>query len=263
VACALVGGSAALFALTEARPARAAPVLCEKNGTTALQGSWYIVQNNVWGADTPQCIDVYEHGGFRVTTAGHSNAIRGAPAAYPSIYAGCHYGNCSVGSRLPIQATTSQFNRVQTSVTMSYPKHGTWSAAYDLWFDPNPSKDGQNTGAEIMIWLNRRGSIRPIGSQVGTVKLLDETWNVWFGYLGWNVVSYVRTSPATSLNFTVNTFYSDAVNRGYAQRAWYLTSVQAGFEPWVGGTGLTVDSFSYGIAGSPALKVPERYFKLR
>ncbi len=54
------------------------------------------------------------------------------------------------------------------------------------------------------------------------------TWQVWFGNIGWNVISYVRTSAASSIDFAVNTFYSDAVSRGYAQRSWYLTSVQAG-----------------------------------
>jgi cellulase/cellobiase CelA1 len=39
--------------------------------------------------------------------------------------------------------------------------------------------------------------------------------------------------------------------RGYAQRSWYLTSVQAGFEPWIGGTGLAVNSFSYTTNGTP------------
>jgi hypothetical protein len=29
--------------------------------------------------------------------------------------------------------------------------------------------------------------------------------------------------------------------------SWYITSVQAGFEPWVGGVGLAVDNFSYSI----------------
>src|SRR5690606_28482432 len=67
---------------------------------------------------------------------------------------------------------------------------------------------------------------------------------------GWNVISYVRTTPVDSISFAVREFFDDAVRRGYAQRSWYLTSVQAGFEPWVGGTGLTVNEFSYSVGGS-------------
>jgi hypothetical protein len=59
----------------------------------------------------------------------------------------------------------------------------------------------------------------------------------------------VRQSPTSSINFNVSSFYRDMVNRGYAQNSWYLTSVQAGFEPWVNGTGLAVNNFSYSVGG--------------
>jgi hypothetical protein len=233
---------ATALAVLGAQPASAA-VICEKYGSQRIQNGRYIVQNNVWGADTTQCLDTTTSG-FRITQANHNNATNGAPAAYPSVYFGCHYGNCTTGSGLPLQANTSAFANLRTSVSMSYPSSGTWNAAYDLWFDPTPRTNGQNTGAEIMIWLNRQGSIQPIGSRVATVSIAGSTWEVWFGNIGWNVVSYVRTAATSSLSFTVEDFYRDAVNRGYAQRAWYLTSIQAGFEPWIGGAGLAVNSFS-------------------
>lgn len=236
--------------LTVAAPPAHAVVNCEKFGLLSIAGGRYFVQNNVWGADTAQCIDTTATG-FRVTQADHNKPTNGAPAAYPSVYFGCHWGNCTSGSGLPLQASTSQFNTIRTSVNVSYPSSGTWNAAYDLWFDPTPRTNGQNTGAELMVWLNRRGSIQPIGSQVGTVTLLGTTWNVWFGNIGWNVVSYVRASAATSLDFAINDFYSDAISRGYAQRSWYLTSIQAGFEPWIGGAGLAVNSFAVTTGGSP------------
>jgi chitodextrinase len=243
----LVGGTAA--AVTAATPAHAAPVICEKFGGTYIQSNFFRVQNNVWGADTSQCVDVNQSGGFTVTQADHNKATNGAPAAYPSIYAGCHWSECTSGSGLPMQASSAGFQDVVTGVDMTYASGGTWNAAYDLWFDPTPRTDGQNTGAELMIWLNRQGSIQPIGSPVATVNLAGGTWQVWFGNVGWNVISYLRTSPTNSLSFAVDTFYSDAVNRGFAQRSWYMTSVQAGFEPWVGGAGLAVNSFSYGTGG--------------
>ncbi|MEO3861690.1 cellulose binding domain-containing protein [Acrocarpospora sp. B8E8] len=232
-----------------ATPANAAPVICETFGSTSIQSGRFIVMNNVWGASTPQCIDVNQAGGFTIQSAGHNNATNGAPAAYPAIYAGCHYGNCSTGSSLPMQASNAAFNNIRSSVSYTYPSSGTYNASYDLWFDPTPRTNGQNTGAEVMIWLNRAGPIQPIGSQVATVTLAGVTWQVWFGNVGWNVISYVRTTTGTTLDFNINTFYTDAVNRGYAQRSWYLTSVQAGFEPWVGGAGLTVNNFTYTTTG--------------
>lgn len=248
----LVVGSA-ISVLVSAAPAAAAPVICEKFGATSILNDQFIVMNNVWGADTQQCIDVNQSGGFRVTTAAHSKPTNGAPAAYPAIYAGCHWAatpaDCSTGSGLPMQANTSGFGNVRSSVSMTYPSSGIWNAAYDIWFDPTPRTNGQNTGAELMIWLNFQGTIQPIGSQVATVNLLGGTWQVWFGNVGWNVITYRRVGATNSLNFAIDQFYGDAVSRGFAQRAWYMTSVQAGFEPWVGGTGLTVNSFTYTTGG--------------
>ncbi|WP_036324243.1 GH12 family glycosyl hydrolase domain-containing protein [Microbispora sp. ATCC PTA-5024] len=240
--------------LVVGQTARADTTICEKYGSTTIQGGKYVVMNNVWGASTTQCINV-TNTGFTVTQANHNNT-GGAPAAYPAIYAGCHYANCSSGSGLPMQASSSQFNSVQTSVSMSYPGSGVYDAAYDIWFDPTPRTDGQNTGAEIMVWLNHTGSVQPVGSRVGTASLAGGTWDVWEGNIGWNVISYVRTSPTNSISFPVRTFYDDAVSRGYAQRSWYLTSVQAGFEPWVGGAGLAVNNFSYSVGGTVPTPTP-------
>ncbi|MEU9830145.1 cellulose binding domain-containing protein [Streptosporangium sp. NPDC048047] len=230
-------------------PARADTTICEKYGSTSIQNGKYIVQNNNWGDDTTQCINVTGTG-FTVTQASHNKPTNGAPGSYPSIYAGCHYANCTSGSGLPMRVSDSRFNGVQTSVSMSYPGGGVYDAAYDIWFDPTPRTDGQNTGAEIMVWLNRVGSIQPVGSRVGMVNLAGATWEVWYGNIGWNVISYVRTSATNSISFAVRTFADDAINRGYAQRSWYLTSVQAGFEPWVGQNGLAVNDFSYSVGGS-------------
>ncbi|MEV7805296.1 cellulose binding domain-containing protein [Microbispora sp. NPDC088329] len=242
----MLGSVAASLVVGQA--AHADTTICEKYGSTTIQGGKYVVINNNWGDDTQQCINVTGNG-FSVTQASHNKPQNGAPGSYPAVYAGCHYANCSSGSGLPLAVSNSQFNTVQTSVSMSYPGSGVYDAAYDIWFDPTARKDGQNTGAELMVWLNHTGSIQPVGSKVGTVNLAGATWDVWYGNTGWNVVSYVRTSPTNSLSFAVRTFFDDMVNRGYGQRSWYLTSVQAGFEPWVGGAGLAVNNFSYSIGG--------------
>jgi hypothetical protein len=160
-----------------------------------------------------------------------------------------HYTLKSPNTILPLAVSNSAFSGISTSVSMSYPSSGVWDAAYDVWFDPTPRTDGQNTGAELMVWLNHQGSIQPVGSRVGSFSGAGGTWDVWFGNIGWNVVSYVRTSATSSLSFNVSTFYNDMLSRGYAQRSWYLTSIQAGFEPWQGGAGLAVNSFSVNTNG--------------
>jgi hypothetical protein len=50
---------------------------------------------------------------------------------------------------------------------------------------------------------------KPVGSPVGTVNIAGGTWTVWAGNIGWNVVSYVRTSATGSISFAVRDFYSD------------------------------------------------------
>jgi hypothetical protein len=136
---------------------------------------------------------------------------------------------------------------------VSYPASGTYDAAYDIWINADTNVSGvQDT--EIMIWLNHTGSIQPVGSNSGaSVNFAGHTWQVWVGNNGQNnVVSYVA-NPAgiTSLSFNARDFILDAITRGsnFGTTSWYLTSIQAGFEPWIGGVGLTVNSFSASIGG--------------
>ncbi len=137
-----------------------------------------------------------------------------------------------------------------TTARITVPSTGSWDAAYDVWLDPTPRVDGQNTGAEIMVWVNHLGPPQPVGSKVGTVSLAGATWDVWFGNIGWNVISYVRQQTTTQFDATLRPFVDDAIARGHVQSGWFLTSVQFGFEPWVGGPGLAVEQFSVStIAG--------------
>jgi len=250
----LLASAALALSLTES--ASAATSICSKWGTTTIQGK-YVVMNNVWGADTSQCIDVTDNG-FKITSADHNNATNGAPASYPAAYYGCHYKNCSPGTILPLPVSDSRFDKITTTSSMTYPGSGTWDASYDIWFDPTARKDGQNTGAELMVWMNRQGPVQPSGSKVASVNLAGGTWDVWYGNIGWNVISYVRTSPATDMNFAVKTFFDDVVQRGYGQRSWYLTSIQVGFEPWIGGAGLSLDSFSVDTDGTVPTQTPTK-----
>ncbi|MEO3809025.1 cellulose binding domain-containing protein [Sphaerisporangium sp. B11E5] len=236
-----------LLSVAIAGPSRADTLICEKYGSTTINGGRYVVMNNNWGDDTRQCINVTSTG-FRITEASHNKPQNGAPGSYPAVYAGCHYANCSSGSSLPMRVTDSRFSTVRTSASISAPSSaGVFDAAYDIWFDPTARTDGQNTGAEIMVWLAHTGQVQPVGNRVGSVNLAGGSWDVWFGNIGWNVISYVRTSATSSIDFNVATFWNDVVSRGYGQTSWYLTSVQVGFEPWVGGTGLAVNNFSYSV----------------
>ncbi|MBN1430078.1 MAG: hypothetical protein JXB07_17035, partial [Anaerolineae bacterium] len=124
--------------------------------------------------------------------------------------------------------------------------------------------------------------IRPAGTAAGMIGTAvpiaipgdpDAKWDIWVGrsgaagYPNWNVISYVKVNdinganPNTlSMNFDANTFIQHAISlnncptvsgrEGNPNGAvcvhpdWWLTSVQAGFEIWDKGAGLSVTEFS-------------------
>ncbi|MCG5435191.1 GH12 family glycosyl hydrolase domain-containing protein [Micromonospora foliorum] len=237
--------ASSLVAVALGGSASADTQICEQYGSAVIQGR-YVVQNNRWGTTAQQCINVTSNG-FEITTLNGSSPTNGAPTAYPSVFFGCHYTNCSPGTNLPIQV--SQISSATSSISYRYVSGATYNASYDIWLDPSPKRDGVNQ-MEIMIWLNRQGPIQPIGSVVGTANLAGRTWEVWRGSNGSNnVISYVAPSAVSSLNFSVLDFINDTRNRGAITNSWYLTSIQAGFEPWQGGVGLAVTSFSANVNG--------------
>ncbi|MFC7545940.1 cellulose binding domain-containing protein [Plantactinospora sp. GCM10030261] len=240
LAAALLIAAAGLVApIAGATPAQADTRICEQYGSTTIQNR-YVVQNNRWGSNAEQCINVTSTG-FQIVSQQGSAPTNGAPLSYPSVFAGCHYTNCSPGTNLPRQL--SQIASVNSSISYSY-VGGTYNASYDIWLDPTPKTNGVNQ-MEIMIWFNRQGPIQPIGSRVGTTSVGGRSWEVWQGNNGGNdVVSYVAPSAISSWSFNVMDFVRDVDARTQVTTSWYLTSIQAGFEPWSGGVGLAVNSFS-------------------
>ena len=232
-------------------------VISAQFGTTTIQGQ-YVVQNNAYNNGGNQTIIVTSTG-FSISVENGSTSTSGAPLAYPSVYLGCHYSNCSPSSPLPLKI--SEIQSATTSINYTYPDDASYiyDASYDIWMDPTPKTDGVNQ-QELMIWFNSQGGVQPISWSydgqgvaipVATTLIDGITWNVYLGNNGANnVVSYLAVSPIDSFaNLDVLSFIADTEIRtaGFAQPvtdAWYLTSIQAGFEPWDGGVGLAVDTFS-------------------
>ncbi len=68
---------------------------------TAPAGGTYIVQNNEYDSSASECVSTDGNADFTVANSAISNATNGSPGAYPSIYQGCHWGNCSSGGLTP------------------------------------------------------------------------------------------------------------------------------------------------------------------
>jgi Glycosyl hydrolase family 12/Cellulose binding domain len=229
---------------------QAATTTCAQQATIAAGD--YNIQTNEWNSSLQQCITYTGGTAWSVSTANFNLATNGAPATYPSIYKGCHWGNCTSNSGLPIQV--SKLTSATTSWSTTQVSSGAYDVAYDLWFNSTPTTSGQPDGTEVMIWLNSRGGVQPFGSQTATASIAGLNWNVWTGQQSsWRIISYVLNPGATSFtNLNALALIQDAVSRGSINSAHYLLDAEAGFEIWQGGQGLATNSFSFSAAGGGA-----------
>jgi hypothetical protein len=220
---------------------------CSQYGTVSINSGQYIFQNNEWNSSAEQCATV-SGTGFTLTTANFSLPTNGAPATYPSIFRGCHWGNCTSSSPFPIEE--NNIASASTSVSITQPSGYNNDSAYDIWFNQTSTTSGQPNGTEIMIWIDHQGSPQPYGSQVATETIDGAVWDVWTGIeSSWNIVSYVRQTPVTSVsNLNLLPFFADAVTRGSLEPSWWLIDVEFGFEIWSGGQGLAMTNYSVSAA---------------
>ena len=65
---------------------------CSQFGTVSISGGQYIYQQNEWNSSATQCA-IVNGVGFTLTTANFNLPTNGAPATYPSVFRGCHWGN--------------------------------------------------------------------------------------------------------------------------------------------------------------------------
>jgi hypothetical protein len=248
-------------ALTANPAAAVTTTLCQEQ-TEPVSGGTYTVQNNEFDSSAPECVSTDGSAGFTVASSSIGNATNGSPGAYPAIYQGCHWGNCSSGglSAHPIVVSSLTSGSVTTSWSTTQPGGSSaYDVAYDIWFNQTPTTTGQPNGSELMVWLNHNGSVQPFGSEIASNVGLDgHTYNIWEGaQSSWDTVTYEMTSPATSVsNLDIGSLAQDMVNRGYTKSSWYLIDVEAGFELWQGGAGLKTNSFLVTVNGSPAGSAP-------
>jgi hypothetical protein len=220
---------------------------CSTTGTVSINSNQYIFQNNEWNSSAQQCATV-SGVGFTLTTANFNLPTNGAPATYPSLFRGCHWGNCTSSNPFPIQE--NNIASATTSVSITQPSGFNNDSAYDIWFNQTSTTSGQPNGTEVMIWINHQGAPQPFGSQVATATLNGAKYAVWTGrQSAWNIVSYVAQTPVTSVtNLNLLPFFADAVSRGSLDPSWWLIDVEYGFEVWTGGQGLAASGFSVSAA---------------
>jgi hypothetical protein len=80
--------AAAGFVTTSARAT--ALTFCGLHAVTVAAGN-YVVDSNEYGSDVSECVSTNGGPDFAVADSG-IDSDTGGPDAYPSIYAGCHWG---------------------------------------------------------------------------------------------------------------------------------------------------------------------------
>jgi hypothetical protein len=226
-------------------------------------GGEYRIYNNVWGTGEgvgDQCIDVSADSTyFSVTMSTHNS---GEVASYPFILKGCHFGDCTDSlNPMPIKAeeiSSAPFTwKVNTEGAS-----GSWNTSFEAWFSAGSNSffyDG-----ELMIWIDYSGTAAPAGNKVDKVEIGGHQWDLYFApWDSWNYMAYRIVEPADSVSLDLKDFIHDAITRGYILATWYMHNMEAGFEIWSDGQGLTTHSFSASVTGGASpVNYPPVSFKL-
>lgn len=205
----------------------------------------YTVYNNLWGesyaTSGSQCTGVDTDEGS--TIGWHTSFSWSGGSSSVKSYA---------NAALVFDAKqVSSISSIPTTIEYSYTYDGTLVAdvAYDLF--TSSTADGSNE-YEIMIWLAALGGAGPIsstGSAVATTTIAGVSFSLYSGPNGdTTVYSFVAESETTSFSGDLMDFFNYlSSNQGFPT-SQYLTTVEAGTEPFTGTNAvLTVSSYSVAV----------------
>jgi Glycosyl hydrolase family 12/Cellulose binding domain len=224
-----------------------AVMMCGLHAVTVGYGG-YVVDSNDYGTAGDECVATDGNADFTVASSDIDNGS--SPGAYPSIYAGCHWGLCSWSglTSAPIPVTSLTPGTLFSNWSTTQPGQGLYDVSYDIWFNQTPATTELRPDCtELMVWLNHTGSVQPFGSLVANdVQIGGIDYDVWNGQqTDWNTVSYEMDTGHDSVHdLDIGALAQDAVSRGFLSSSCYLLDVEAGFELWQGGAGLATNSFS-------------------
>ena len=122
--------------------------------------------------------------------------------------------------------------------------------AYDLFL--GSTAETSSNEYEIMVWLAALGGAGPIsstGSTIATPTINGITWNLYSGPNGdTTVYSFVAQSTTESFSGDLMDFFTYLIDNEGVSDSLYLTTVEAGTEPFTGSDAkLTVSSYSVSI----------------
>lgn len=230
--------------------AAAVATMCQAYQARAVDGGTYTLQTDEWGSSAKECVSTGGGADFTVTRSAISNPAGGDPGSYPSLYAGCNWGDCTKGGLTahPLPISSLSPGAVTTSLATTDPPGGAYDVSYDIWVNQTPTTSGAPDGLEVMVWLNHHGGVQPAGSEVAAnVTVGGYSYDVWYSSNAGNgpCVTYEMTTTRSSVTgLDLAPLLQSAEQNGALKSSWYLIAVEAGFEIWQGGAGLAANSFS-------------------
>ena len=212
----------------------------------------YVAQANWWHVFNQQTMTV-DGLSFSVGNSAGAASSDNWPTGYPSFFIGAYQGRTSKASNLPKQVSALTNVYTVLSTNASSKGNSNYNVTYDVWFTKTgaPLVTSQGNpgpgGAYLMVWFFKPSDRQPRGQSEHpgqAVSSLPGTWDVWIDHSDPLCVTYVSTTPLEKLDFDLNNFIKDAVNKGYGiTTSMYLSVVSGGFEIWGGGDGLQVNAF--------------------
>lgn len=239
-------------AATSASISPTSPVDMNCDDWALINAGEYQAQNNTWGKGSlsgwSQCIGLGENSDGTLTARwtwdwlNSGNNVK----AYPEIVFGQKPGSATTSASLPEQIKYIETATISFEVTSRY--SGSGNLAFDIWLTEtsNPSTWGAPPIThEIMIWLDRYGSMSPGGAWKERVNIDGTEFSVYVGEGygdGWRYIAFVRTKPQLEAGILeLVDFLRYIHDKGLVTGDEYLASIEFGNEV-ASGTGETIVS---------------------
>ncbi|KAF2444376.1 glycoside hydrolase family 12 protein [Karstenula rhodostoma CBS 690.94] len=226
VSLALAASSAFAAPLEATVEKRDTTISCDAFGTLAEGG--YTVYHNNWGSS-------HATSGSQCT---YFKSLSGSTVAWSTKWT---WAGAPIQVKSYSNVALEKVNKKLSAVS-SIPSVWKWSqtssgtpiadVSYDLWLAPT---SGGENAYEIMIWLGTYGGAGPIGKAIATVTIGGASYKLFYGLNGdVKVYSFVASKNNGNFNGDLNLFFKYLTSSQGVPSSYYITSLQAGTEPFTG-----------------------------
>ncbi len=201
----------------------------------------YRVENNTWGKGDltgwTQCVGLGDaaDGGVSARWTWDWPDSGGSVKAYPEIIFGRKPSSTTTTASLP--AVINALQQVSVRYDLEIVHMGSGNTAFDLWLTDTPDPTSFSVPPithEIMIWLERYGSMLPGGTLRERTTIGGTRYDVYVGDNfggGWRYIAFSRVDlPAAADTLEVLPLLAYARDAGLLTGGEYLSSIEFGNE---------------------------------